>query len=151
MFLKKFPGIDVVCFKSHSHFYCTAVQQQSKTKLTINLQQIYNIIYPSRLSLRDSSYDFTDGILYSIFFEVSLFCYFSIPCPHQSFSLSFVKAFQVWQNKNQFIAKFYLSGSSRELLLHVSKMLAINMNIIHNFIQYQSIILLQLSYKFPGY
>lgn len=25
------------------------------------------------------------------------------------------------------------------------------MNIIHNFIQYQSIILLQLSYKFPGY
>lgn len=111
---------------------------------------IYNTIYSSRLPLRDSSSDFTDGILYSIFFEVSLFHYLNIPGPHQNFRLSFVIDFQVWQNKNQLIEKFYLSESSCELQLRVSKILAMNMNIIHNFIQYWSITLLQLSSKFPG-
>lgn len=109
----------------------------------------YNTSYPSRLPLRDSCYDFTDEILYSIFFEVSLFCYLSIPGPHQSFRLSFVKAFQAWQNNNQLIATLS-QWKFCELLLDVSKTLAINMNIIQNFIQYQSIILLRLSYKFPG-
>lgn len=35
---KSFLGMGIVCFKSHSHFYWAAVQQ-SKAKLTIDLQQ----------------------------------------------------------------------------------------------------------------
>lgn len=136
-------------FKSNSHFYCAAVQQ-SKTKLdNWPPAGIYNTSYPSRLPLIVSSYDFTDEILYSTCFEISLFQCLTVPGPHQNFRLSFVKAFQVWKNKNQLIAKFYLNGSSCELLMHVSKMLIIN--IIHTFIQYQFITLFQLSYKFPGH